>query len=61
MNCIVLIGRHKNNMLTLQKLIATKELKVSNARYTVPKPYFLVIALLPKDFHRNSIHSQLVR
>ena len=42
------------------KLIVAKELKISNARYTVPKPYFIVIAVLPRNSNRSGTSSQLV-
>lgn len=44
----------------LLELIVTKELKMSNVRYNVPKP-FLVIAVLPQGYNRLSISSQLVK
>ncbi|KAI7880371.1 hypothetical protein K492DRAFT_130188 [Lichtheimia hyalospora FSU 10163] len=44
---------------TLLELIVTKELKMGNARYTVPKPHFLVILVLPRTHERSSVSSQL--
>ncbi|CEG85129.1 hypothetical protein RMATCC62417_18854 [Rhizopus microsporus] len=37
-----------------------KELRLSNIRYNVPKPFFLIIAVLPHDFNRRSISAQLI-
>ena len=45
----------------LLELIATKELKIANVKYNVPKPSFLVIAVLPQGYNRLSILSQLVQ
>ncbi|CDH60323.1 predicted protein [Lichtheimia corymbifera JMRC:FSU:9682] len=45
---------------TLLELIVTKELKMGNARYTVPKPHFLVILVLPRTHERSSVSSQLL-
>jgi MoxR-like ATPase len=45
----------------LLELIVTKELRISNVKYNVPKPFFLVIAILPQGYNRLSISSQLVR
>lgn len=45
----------------LLELIITKELRFSNVKYTLPKPFFLVIAVLPQGYNRLSISSQLVR
>jgi hypothetical protein len=44
----------------LLELIVTKELRISNVRYNVPKPFFLVISVLPQGYSRLSISSQLV-
>ncbi|KAI9479499.1 hypothetical protein BDB00DRAFT_775817, partial [Zychaea mexicana] len=44
---------------TLLELIVAKELKISNARYTVPKPYFIVIVVLPQNYKRTNTSSQL--
>lgn len=44
----------------LLELIVTKELRISNVRYNVPKPFFLVISVLPQGYNRLSISSQLV-
>lgn len=44
----------------LLELIVTKELRISNVRYNVPKPCFLVISVLPQGYNRLSISSQLV-
>ncbi|KAI8148713.1 hypothetical protein BJV82DRAFT_506151 [Fennellomyces sp. T-0311] len=44
---------------TLLELIVAKELKISNARYTVPKPYFIVIVVLPRNRDRSATSSQL--
>lgn len=44
----------------LLELIVTKELRISSVRYNVPKPLFLVIAVLPQGYNRLSITSQLV-
>ncbi|KAI7887919.1 uncharacterized protein EV154DRAFT_595007 [Mucor mucedo] len=43
----------------LLELIVTKELRISNVRYNVPKPCFLVISVLPQGYNRLSISSQL--
>lgn len=45
----------------LLELIVTKELRISNVKYNVPKPFFLVIAVLPQGYDRLKISSQLVR
>lgn len=45
----------------LLELIVTKELRISNVKYNVPKPFFLVIAVLPQGYDRLGISSQLVR
>lgn len=45
----------------LLELIVTKELRISNVKYNVPKPFFLVIAVLPQGYNRLKISSQLVR
>jgi hypothetical protein len=45
----------------LLELIVTKELRISNVKYNVPKPFFLVIAVLPLGYNRLSISSQLVK
>lgn len=44
----------------LLELIVTKELRISNVKYNVPKPFFLVIAVLPQGYNRLKISSQLV-
>lgn len=44
----------------LLELMINKELRLSNIRYNVPKPFFLIIAVLPHDFNRRSISAQLV-
>ncbi|OBZ90053.1 Uncharacterized protein YeaC [Choanephora cucurbitarum] len=44
----------------LLELISTKELRISNIKYNLPKPFFLVIAVLPQGYNRLSISSQLV-
>lgn len=44
----------------LLELIVTKELRISNVRYNVPKPFFLVISVLPQGYNRLSISSQLM-
>ncbi|KAI7857460.1 hypothetical protein BDC45DRAFT_435762 [Circinella umbellata] len=44
---------------TLLELIVAKELKISNARHTVPKPYFIVIAVLPQNYKHTTTASQL--
>lgn len=44
----------------LLELIVTKELRISNVKYNVPKPFFLVIAVLPQGYNRLAISSQLV-
>ncbi|KAI8887156.1 hypothetical protein K501DRAFT_242865 [Backusella circina FSU 941] len=44
----------------LLELIVTKELRISSVRYNVPKPLFLVIAVLPQGYNRLSITSQLL-
>ncbi|KAI8347602.1 hypothetical protein EDC96DRAFT_448944, partial [Choanephora cucurbitarum] len=43
----------------LLELISTKELRLSNIKYNLPKPFFLVIAVLPQGYNRLSISSQL--
>ncbi|ORE04614.1 hypothetical protein BCV72DRAFT_210942, partial [Rhizopus microsporus var. microsporus] len=43
----------------LLELMINKELRLSNIRYNVPKPFFLIIAVLPHDFNRRSISAQL--
>ncbi|KAI8330559.1 hypothetical protein BD560DRAFT_429159 [Blakeslea trispora] len=43
----------------LLELISTRELRVSNLKYNLPKPFFLVIAVLPQGYNRLSISSQL--
>ncbi|KAI7864878.1 hypothetical protein BDF14DRAFT_1117633 [Spinellus fusiger] len=43
----------------LLELIVTKELKVSNARYTLPKPFLLLI-VLPQGFDSSTISAQLL-
>lgn len=45
----------------LLDLMVNKELYLSNIRYNVPKPFFLIITVLPHDFNRLSINSQLVK
>jgi MoxR-like ATPase len=45
----------------LLELIVTKELRMSNVKYNVPKPSFLVIGILPQGYDRLAIASQLVR
>ncbi|PHZ15476.1 uncharacterized protein RHIMIDRAFT_248639 [Rhizopus microsporus ATCC 52813] len=44
----------------LLELMINKELRLSNIRYNVPKPFFLIIAVLPHDFNRRSISAQLI-
>lgn len=44
----------------LLDLMVNKELYLSNIRYNVPKPFFLIITVLPHDFNRLSINSQLM-
>ncbi|KAG2195593.1 hypothetical protein INT46_011839 [Mucor plumbeus] len=44
----------------LLELIVTKELRISNVKYNVPKPFFLVIAVLPQGYNRLKISSQLM-
>ncbi|CAO0796704.1 unnamed protein product [Mucor circinelloides] len=44
----------------LLELIVTKELRISNVKYNVPKPFFLVIAVLPQGYDRLKISSQLM-
>lgn len=44
----------------LLELIVTKELRISNVKYNIPKPFFLVISVLPQGYNRLSISSQLV-
>lgn len=44
----------------LLELIVTKELRISNVKYNVPKPFFLVIAVIPQGYNRLRISSQLV-
>ncbi|KAG2227856.1 hypothetical protein INT45_002094, partial [Circinella minor] len=60
----VIIQRlHDTNELvqaTLLELIVAKELKISNARHTVPKPYFIVIAVLPQNYKHTTTASQLL-
>lgn len=45
----------------LLELMVTKELRIANVKYNVPKPFFLVIAVLPQGYNRLSISSQLVK
>lgn len=56
----VIITRLLLCKLITRQLIVTKELKMGNARYTVPKPHFLVILVLPRTHERSSVSSQLV-
>jgi hypothetical protein len=44
----------------LLELIITRELRFSNIKYNLPKPFFLVIAVLPQGYDRLSITSQLM-
>ncbi|CAO3674931.1 unnamed protein product [Rhizopus stolonifer] len=44
----------------LLDLIMNRELKLSNIRYSVPKPFFLIVAVLPHDFDRRAVNSQLM-
>ncbi|KAI8050133.1 uncharacterized protein B0P05DRAFT_563210 [Gilbertella persicaria] len=44
----------------LLELMITKELRISNVKYNMPKPFFLVIAVLPQGYNRLSISSQLM-
>lgn len=44
----------------LLELIVTKELRISNVKYNIPKPFFLVISVLPQGYNRLFISSQLV-
>ncbi|KAI8643382.1 hypothetical protein BD408DRAFT_364828 [Parasitella parasitica] len=44
----------------LLELIVTKELRISNIKYNVPKPSFLVIAVMPQGYDRLKISSQLM-
>ncbi|KAI8377649.1 uncharacterized protein BYT42DRAFT_497219 [Radiomyces spectabilis] len=46
-------------MAALTELVIAKELRISNVRYNTPKPYFLVILVLPHDFNRRAISAQL--
>ncbi|KAI9274215.1 hypothetical protein BY458DRAFT_489277 [Sporodiniella umbellata] len=44
----------------LLDLMVSKELKLSSVRYNVPRPFFLIVAVLPHDFNRSAVNSQLV-
>ncbi|KAI9033855.1 hypothetical protein CLU79DRAFT_830219 [Phycomyces nitens] len=43
----------------LLELVVTKELKLANTRYNLPKPFFLLI-VLPEDYNHNLISAQLL-
>ncbi|KAI8973915.1 hypothetical protein BDB01DRAFT_808087 [Pilobolus umbonatus] len=44
----------------LLELIVTKELRLTNVKYTVPRHAFLIIAVVPENYHRLSISPQLM-
>ncbi|KAG0168828.1 hypothetical protein DFQ28_004206 [Apophysomyces sp. BC1034] len=44
----------------LLELIITKELRISNVRYNTPKPYFLLIVVLPQDYNCRTIATPLL-
>ncbi|KAF7721929.1 hypothetical protein EC973_003917 [Apophysomyces ossiformis] len=44
----------------LLELIITKELRISNVRYNIPKPHFLLIVILPQDYDCRTIATPLL-
>ncbi|KAI9486776.1 MAG: hypothetical protein EXX96DRAFT_54496 [Benjaminiella poitrasii] len=44
----------------LLELITTKELRISNIKYNIPRPYFLVIVVLAQNYNRLSISPHLM-
>ncbi|KAI8969947.1 hypothetical protein BDF20DRAFT_826413, partial [Mycotypha africana] len=50
---------HESVQALLLELIVAKELRIANVRYNIPKPFFLIIAVLPHGYNRLAISSQL--